>query len=108
MRVCRNTIELFKHGSGIYRVEAKNIKLDNNITRGKDRKLKKQRAFKIVRQSFLTLKVTNTWNSLPQEMVAAPSLNVFKAILEKYWVKLQKLNKTDGKCIDGLNLPAGF
>ena len=38
-------IELFKHITGIYRgyrVDADYIKLDNNITRGHDKRLKKQ------------------------------------------------------------------
>ena len=96
-------------------MEAEYIKLDNNTTRGHDKKLKKQRASKIVRQNFLTLRATNTWNSLPQEVVAAPSLNAFKARLDKYWAKfryslqsLHELNKADGKQIDGLNLQTGL
>ena len=53
-------IELFKHITGIYRVDAEYIKLDNNITRGHNKRLKKQRASKIVRQNFLTFGATNT------------------------------------------------
>ena len=96
-------------------MDAEYIKLDNNITRGHDKRLKKQRASKIVRQNFLTLRATNTWNSLPQEVVAAPTLNAFKARLDKHWTKfrfslqsLHKLNKADGKLLAGPNLPTGF
>ena len=55
-------IELFKHTTGIYRVDTEYIKLDNitSITRSHDKRLKKQRAYEIVRQNFLTLRVTNT------------------------------------------------
>ena len=114
-RVCGDMIELFKHITGIYRVDADYIKLDNSITRGHDKRLKKQRASKIVRQNFLTFRATNTWNSLPQEVVAAPTLNAFKARLDKHWTKfrfslqsLHELNKADGKFLAGPNLPTGF
>ena len=29
--------------------------------------------------------MVNLWNSLPAEVVSAPSVNVFKARLDKYW-----------------------
>ena len=76
-------IELFKHITGIYRVDAAYIKLNNNIIRGHDKRLKKQRASQIVRQNFLTYRAINKWNSLPQEVV--PTLNAFKARLDKHW-----------------------
>ena len=114
-RVRGDRIELFKHITGIYRVDAEYIKLDNNITRGHDKRLKKQRASKIVRQNFFTLRATNTWKSLPQEVVAAPTLNAFKARLDKHWTKfsfslqsLHELNKADGKLLAGPNLPTCF
>ena len=50
---------MFKHATGIYRVDREYIKLDSSITRGHNKKLKKPRAYKIVRQNFLTLRVTN-------------------------------------------------
>ena len=62
-------VELFKQISGIYRVEAHHMKLDNNIARGQDKKLKKQRTSKTVRQNILTLRANNTWNSLLREML---------------------------------------
>jgi len=35
--------------------------------------------------SVLLLRVVNLWNSLPQEVVSAPSLNAFKGRLDKFW-----------------------
>ena len=108
-------IELFKHITEIYRVDVDYIKLDNKITRGHDKRLKKQRTSEIVRRNFLTFRATNTWNSLPQEVVAAPTLNTFKVRLDKHWTKfrfslqsLRKLNKPDGIFLAGPNLPTGF
>ena len=96
-------------------MDANYIKLDNSYTRGHNKRLKKQRSSKIVRQNFLTLRATNTWNSLPQEIISAPNLNTFKARLDKHWAKfrfslqsLHKLNKADGKFLAGPNLPTGF
>ena len=67
----------------------------------------------IVRQNFLTLRMTNTWNSLPQEVIMTSTLNTFKARLDKHWAKfnfslksLYKL-KADGKLAKP-NLPKGF
>ena len=108
-------IELFKHTTGIYRVDAGYIKFDNSITRGHDKRLKKQRAYKIVRQNFLTLRATNTWNSLPQEVISAPTLNTFKVRLDQHWANfhfsfdsLHKLNKADEKRLARSNLPTAF
>ena len=108
-------IELFKHTTGIYRVDAEYIKVVSSITRGHDKRLEKQRAYQIVRQNFLTVRATNTWNSLPQEVISAPTLNSFKARLDKHWAKfhfslesLHKLNKADGKHLARPNLPTGF
>ena len=42
-------IELFKHPTGIYRMDAEYMKLNINIIRGYDKRLMKQRAYKIVR-----------------------------------------------------------
>jgi len=114
-RVRGDMIEIFKHTTGIYKVEANYIILDNSITRGHDKKLKKQRASKSVRCNFLTLRATNSWNSLPQHVIAAPSLNAFKSRLDKHWDKyrysLQSVHdifKADGSVHDRPNLPTGF
>ena len=96
-------------------MDAEYIKLDSSITRGHDKRLKKQRAYRIVRQNFLTLRVTKTWNSLPQEVISALTLNTFKARLDKHWANihlnlhsLYELNKADGKRLARPNLPTGF
>ena len=52
-------IELFKHTTGIYILDTEYIKLVSSITRGHDKRLKKEGAYKIVRQNFLTLRATN-------------------------------------------------
>lgn len=41
-RVHKDMTELFKHTTGIYEVDAEYIKLNRNITKGNNKKLKKQ------------------------------------------------------------------
>jgi len=37
------------------------------------------------RQHFFSLRVIENWNSLPEEVVTVPSLNVFKGTLDRHW-----------------------
>ena len=47
--------------------------------------LLKPRAVSGVRQNVFSVRVINDWNALPPSVVAAPSLNTFKARLDKHW-----------------------
>ena len=53
--------------------------------RGHDLKLFKVRANKNVRLKAFSSRITNPWNSLPKEVVEAPTLNTFKRRLDKSW-----------------------
>ncbi len=44
---------------------------------------------KSVRRDFLGCRAVNPWISLPSEVVQAPSLNSFKARLDKHWERYQ-------------------
>lgn len=58
-------------------------KLNNDERlRGHPLKLLRDPFRSVVRQNFLTLRVFYRWNSLPHEIVCAPSLNSFKARLD--------------------------
>jgi len=50
-------------------------------TRGNGYKLKECRFKLDMKKKFLTMRVVRSWNRLPREAVAAPSLAVFKARL---------------------------
>jgi len=56
-------------------------------TRGNSLKLFKQRAASNRRKNFLSIRAAENWNNLPENVVAAPSLNSFKNRLDKYWRK---------------------
>jgi len=53
--------------------------------RGHTWKLKKRHCHTQLRSNFFTFRVVNLWNCLPSEVVSAPSVNIFKARLDKHW-----------------------
>lgn len=58
------------------------------ITRGNNRKLFKKRVNTAFRKGMFSQRVVNTWNSLPNEVIDAPSINSFKNKLNNFWVGL--------------------
>ena len=54
-------------------------------TRGHSLKLHARFACKNVRQNYFTIRVVETWNSLPSNVVEVPSVNTFKNRLDKFW-----------------------
>ena len=56
--------------------------------RGHSLKLVKQRFDKEIRKNYFSLRVTNTWNSLPNDTVMAKNLNPFKSRLDRMWSDL--------------------
>ena len=61
-------------------------------TRGIACKIIKKRARTELRRSIFSQRVVNPWNSLPNEVVTAPTLNSFKSRLNKFWVGGSKFN----------------
>ena len=56
-------------------------------TRGHQWKLVKPRAVSRVRRNTFSVRVVNQWNALPTSVVDAPSVNAFKARLDKHWAR---------------------
>ena len=54
-------------------------------TRGHRLKVAKKPAVSRVRRNHFTARVVADWNSLPEDVVCAPSLNAFKNRLDKHW-----------------------
>ena len=67
---------------------------ENTQTRGNTLKLFKPRARLNSRKNSFSHRVVDHWNSLPSKVVEAPSLNSFKARLNKFWTG----NKFSAKC----------
>ena len=77
-----------------YRILNKHIKIDSNIffslstvthTRGHQLKLYKPPVQHLPRQKIFSNRIINEWNSLPEYVVSATSINDFKNRLDNYW-----------------------
>ncbi len=82
---------LYKYTHGKYNVSSLPFDLvDEDVpTRNNGFKIAKKRCTTSVRKDFLGSRVVNPWNSLPSEVVQSPSLNSFKARLDKHWESYQ-------------------
>ncbi len=65
--------------------------VEDNSRRGHSFKLMKHHTNKSVRSHFFSERVINNWNSLPEDVVAAQSINAFKNRLDWHWKDKQYL-----------------
>ena len=56
-----------------------------SFTRGNSQKLKKQRFNASIRKKCFSLRVTDYWNGLPDDIIASKSLSVFKNKIDKLY-----------------------
>ena len=80
-------IELYKIIAAKYeRVVAPRLERDDvSVTRANELGLKKFRVRYDLRKYSFTNQVVNIWNSLPNKVVLADSVNCFKSRLDKFW-----------------------
>ena len=81
-------IEAFKITSGHYKHQAIEnfLPLNNRTSRGHSKKLHHQQASIDLRKYSFTHRIVETWNSLPSEVINAPSIQAFERRLDKYWL----------------------
>jgi hypothetical protein len=86
-------IEVYKYLHGMYCTQRPRFEHPpaNHGLRGSTLKLQKNRFRLNIRGHFFTNRVTTSWNSLPQSVVDAPSVNAFKNRLDKHWESLPTL-----------------
>lgn len=60
------------------------FELNETPTRGHALKLKKKTCKKDIRKNFFSVRVISPWNQLPNQVVTAPTINAFKARLDKF------------------------
>ena len=84
-------IETYKIVHGIYDELTTNSLFTRNhsTTRANSYKLFKPRFTTKKFQHFFSNRVINRWNNLPEIVVDAKSLNVFKNTLDKHWAKMR-------------------
>ena len=80
-------IETYKILNGYYDINPTSFFTLSNTdtTRGHHRKLFKFRSRLLVRHNFFTNRVVNLWNSLPADVISAPTVALFKKNLDDLW-----------------------
>ena len=84
-----NLIQVYKLINNLYDIDYKAFfeKSNSRTTRGNSYKLQVNRSRLASRTNFFSQLIVHDWNSLPEEVVAAHSLNQFKNRLEQQLVK---------------------
>ena len=82
-RLRGDMIEVYKIVHGFYGVSVDVLPRETaTLTRGHTFKLKKRYCRTATRQAFFSYRVVDAWNSLPNFVVTAPSINSFKSRLD--------------------------
>ena len=85
-RLRADVVEVYKILNQIDRIDPnKFFTMSNLPTRGNSLKIFKRRSRLKVRASVFSNRVVDVWNSLPNNVVTAPSLNSFKSRLNNHW-----------------------
>ena len=68
----------------------------NDRTRNNGAKLIVKHFYTSVAQHFYPIKITTTWNALPNEDVSSRTVNSFKNSLDKYWLENLQMSELTG------------
>ena len=79
-------IETYKFLHHVYDLNNEWLRRDPSTrTRGHSLKLEKRRCQTTMRQHCFSNRVINNWNSLPESIISAPTINSFKSKLDQHW-----------------------
>ena len=85
-RIRGDMIEVYKILNERYDQDAEmQLQVNNNNTGGHQKKLYKEQSKTKIRQSQFKLCLADTWNSLPEYVVEAPTIKSFGRRLDKFW-----------------------
>ena len=100
-------IEVFKMVHGLYNPRVIDFLVKSEIiegrpeTTGHSHKLFLQQSNKDIRKYSFALRVVKVWNSLPTDVVNAPSIDAFKRCLDNYWANQAILYDFDERLTTG-------
>ena len=83
-------IDVYKYLTGVYNTQHNPFSmfsLSQRRSRGHRMKLDKHFSRLDVRKYFFSNRVVDMWNSLPDDVVSAPSVNSFKNRIDRHWSK---------------------
>ena len=80
-------IQCYKIINGLVRLEARELftQIPSHNTRGHGQRILRTKAHKATRIKSFSQRTIKSWNSLPSEVVNAPSINAFKSRLDEAW-----------------------
>jgi ribonuclease P/MRP protein subunit RPP40 len=86
-RLRGDMIQTFKilHGHEDIKVDQLFQLSTQSRTRGHSLKIDKQRCRTALRNHMFNQRVVDTWNALPEEIISAKSINIFKGALDRHW-----------------------
>jgi len=91
-RLRGDMIEVYKYLHGLYSIDCTDIlplhRASGCTTRGHSYKLAKRICQGQLRANFFGYRVVNVWNSLPEEVVTASSVNCFKGRFDRLYHKM--------------------
>ena len=87
-------IQCYKIMNGLVRIEAQDLftRVPSINTRGHGQRVLRTKAHKATRIKSFSQRTIKSWNSLPIDVINAPSINAFKSRLDEAWKK--KIYKT--------------
>lgn len=80
-------IQVFKLVKGLDNIDYRRFfeLASNSKTRGHSLKMTRRQSRLDIRLKYFSQRVVNSWNSLPENVVAAETVNCFKNSLDRYW-----------------------
>ena len=98
-RLRRDAIETFKYLHGIYSTNTSTLlplaPFHSGIqTRGHSPKLQKRECRLSVRANVLGFRIVNIWNFMPEDIITAPSINIFKGRFDKEYIIIYYVYRT--------------
>ena len=89
-------LDVYKYLNNIYKTTSPEFQINRNRSQRENSfTLVKKRHRLSLRGNYFTERVVNDWNSLPENVVSATSLNSFKARLDKFWEDLPTIHNPE-------------